>query len=806
MTATSDTGHDTAPRQPRYARSLAALIFAGCALTLAHPALRGLFLVNPSSDQYIAGYAFREFAAQSLKSGEGFPLWNPYLYGGMPYVAAMHGDIFYPTFLLRLVLPTDLAMTWGFIVHVVLAGYFAFLFLRVLGLSYWAAVIGGIAYMLGGNVAGLVSPGHDGKLFIAALTPLALYLLVRFVRDGRLWAWGLLAITVGLAVLSPHPQLLQYMLLSGGAFALVLGFSDIGGARLERRVAVRRLIFALGAVLLGGLMGAIQYLPVTEYVDWSPRAGGKKGWEHAISYSMPPAELINTYLPQFSGILERYWGENGIHLHSEYLGVTVMLLAALAWSRRLAATQRRIMWWATGTLIVAGLWALGGNTPFYRVVYAVVPGTKFFRAPSIMLYVVQFSIAVLAALGAERAIRGDVTRRYMIGWAVLALAVAALASAGGLTSVAVTVADATQADRAIANNSALIAGAWRSALFVGLTLALLLLIVQRRVGAVQAAAGLAAVAVLDLWSIERLYWRFSPQASQLFAPNDVTRYLDRLDQPARVIAAPLGEMTAQRDPYLGASIRGGDGLMVHDQRVTLGYHGNQLDRYDVLAGVASGYQQIGNPNFWALSNSRFFLTNLDSLPIPGAVRVVGPVPSPAGTPLSLFDLPGEQPFAWVAPVIVKADDESVLNTLLDPRFDVRRAALFAPNAAVAGEQVSALPEPLAIDVRVSDYEPGRFAVELSRPAPNGSALVVSENFYPGWSARADGTPVSVWRADMSLMGVALPPNARRLEFTFSSPPFERGRAITLIAFAVALAATLAGYLRPLSRGGAPRES
>ncbi|MGH7693612.1 MAG: hypothetical protein ACRENH_01455, partial [Gemmatimonadaceae bacterium] len=111
MTTETTQARDSHARspQPRYARTIAALIYVAAAFTLAYPALGGMFLINPNSDQYIAGYAFREFAAQSLRSGEGFPLWNPYLYGGMPYVAAMHGDIFYPTFLLRMILPTDVA-------------------------------------------------------------------------------------------------------------------------------------------------------------------------------------------------------------------------------------------------------------------------------------------------------------------------------------------------------------------------------------------------------------------------------------------------------------------------------------------------------------------------------------------------------------------------------------------------------------------------------------------------------------------------------------------------------------------------
>ncbi|MGH7638520.1 MAG: hypothetical protein ACREOK_12805, partial [Gemmatimonadaceae bacterium] len=210
---------------PRHAMAWAALVYAVATILLAYPALWGDFLVWWRSDQYIAGYAFREFAAESLKAGNGFPQWNPYLFGGLPYIAAMHGDIFYPTFLLRMMLPTDVAMTWGFIIHLFLAGLFTFGFLRAYGVGFRGSLVGGLAYMLSGPIAGYASPGHDGKLFVSALFPLALWMIVRGVRDNRAWSWGVLALTIGLAVLSPHPQLLQYMLLVSGAFALFLTLS-----------------------------------------------------------------------------------------------------------------------------------------------------------------------------------------------------------------------------------------------------------------------------------------------------------------------------------------------------------------------------------------------------------------------------------------------------------------------------------------------------------------------------------------------------------------------------------------------------
>jgi len=359
-------------------------------------------------------------------------------------------------------------------------------------------------------------------------------------------------------------------------------------------------------------------------------------------------------------------------------------------------------------------------------------------------------------------------------------------------------------DRTLANKGPLIVGAWRSAIVVTLVAAVLLLAQKGKLTSLQTAVSLGAIVLLDLWSVERAYWRFSPPASVSFAANDITKYLNTLSQPVRVIAAPLAPLpdSVKRDPFLGSGpFYGGDALMVHDIRSPLGYHGNQLDRYDIISARDNGYQSIANPAYWAVTNTQFFLTNTDSLPLPGVTRVMGPVSSPVGTPLHLFKLPGDNVFAWVAPVIVTADDEAVAATLLDPRFDVRRAALFAPDASVKAQQITTLPEPLAIQTTTTGYRPGHFIVELSAPAPAGSALIVSENFYPGWSATADGNPVRVWRADMSLMGVELPTGAKRLEFNFSSQPYETGKLLTLVALALSVGAWLAGAIRSRKRGG-----
>jgi hypothetical protein len=245
--------------------------------------------------------------------------------------------------------------------------------------------------------------------------------------------------------------------------------------------------------------------------------------------------------------------------------------------------------------------------------------------------------------------------------------------------------------------------------------------------------------------------------------------------------------------------------MGHGVRQTLGYHGNELGRFQRLYEGNGETNPVVNPNFWRLTNTRFVLTNLSEFPIPGATRVAGPVRNAAGTMTYLYRLPGDNPPAWVTPLAVRAPDDNVLATVLDPRFDVGRVALFDTATAVPTQPVPAqLPAPLDLAVRVTGRRPDRISLALDRPAPAGATLLVSENYYPEWTARVDGRTVPVGRADLSLIGVALPAGARTVELQFTSPRYERGRAVTLAALALSAGLIGAGLLAERRRSVQPR--
>src|SRR5258706_701521 len=779
-----------APPAPRFAFGWAAIVYAVATLSLGYPALVGSFLVNPDSDQYIAGYAFREFGATMLRTTGHFPLWNPYLFGGMPYVAAMHGDIFYPTFLLRMIMPTDVAMTWGFVIHIFLSGLFTYGFLRALGYSFYGALAGGIAYMMSGQIASSVSPGHDGKLFVSALFPLALWMLYLGFRQAKSWSWGVFALIIGLCVLSPHPQLLQYTLLTCGAYSLFLALTTLDGIKLQRAVALRRLGVALLAVIIGLAMGAVQYLPVREYMSWSPRAGGID-YSAATSYAWPPDELLNAYLPQFSGMLDNYSGSNYIHYHSDYAGVVVLILAGAAFlGLRSDPRRKHIIFWSTA-LVMSLLWSLGGATPFYRIPYAIVPGTKYFRAPATIFFVGTLALALLACAGTERFLQRRVSRKYLVGWAIGGLVIALLASVGVLSSIAESFAHERLLDKVQANKIPLVLGAWRSLAVVLLVLGLWFAMTRGKVSTTLAARGLVFLMALDRWTIDHVYWMFSVPAKVIYAHNTITSVLTAEPQPLRVLPFQIRQ-AQQRDPFLT-----GDALMTHRIRNVWGYHGNQLGRYNELTAFNTADNRVFSPNVLRLTNTQYLLTNIGDLPFVGGTTMVkGPVRNASGDTTYLFRLGAENPYAWVTPVAVKAPDDQVLGTILNPRFDVTRAALFDTSANVTVAQgVQSLPAPLAIKTTVRHYEPGKVQIDLNAPAPQGSSLVVSENYYTGWIAAVDGKPARIGRVDYTMIGVELPAGGRGNQTKFYNPPSPKGKVITWISIALGFLMLGAGALR-----------
>jgi hypothetical protein len=827
MARSPDAGRtDAELAPPPHGSWLAAAIYAISTMLLGYPALAGKFLVTARSDQYIAGYAFRDFAAQSLKAGHGIPQWEPFVQGGMPYIAAMHGDIFYPTALLRWIFPTDVAMTWEFIIHLFLCGLFTFFFLRAWRFGYWSAVIGGLAYLLGGSIAGLASPGHDGKLFVATMLPIGLLLLTRGVRDGRRWAWPAFALVCGLAFLSPHPQLFQYFLLLSGSYTLFLAFAHLDdGRKLPRNVALTRIGLAFVAVVVGVLLGAIQYWPsMIEYTPWSPRSAGHT-WAEATSYSYPIEEILNWYWPNFSGILSDYWGRNGVHLHSDYFGVVALILGGAAFG---STTRRNFRRFWIGVFIVSLIWALGGYTPAYHLIIHV-PYTKFLRAPSTMIYITSFATSVFAAMGVERIAARRVSPKYALGWIIGAAVFGLLMSVGGYSAIVNGVVNSMSgsippqyvqrsAEMGDANRASAIIGVWRSFLFVLLGAGLLWAYLSDRVSRKNAIIGLAALLVVDLWSIERLYWTFSPPARVIFATDPAAAAINadiaKTGEPGRVFQLQLGQGIVTELGYVDRAFSGNK-LWTAGLRVVEGYHGNELGSYQRMVHLTIDSIPVTvTPAFWRHENVRYLYTGADEatmtsvasqLSLPPFVKLAGPVRNTAGSMVYSYRIATDNPPAWVATSVVKAPADAALSTVLNARFDPRTVAIADSSFRdIPAQQLQALPPASPVRASVTSYAPGAIDIKLDQPSTAGQALVVSENYFPGWHATANGKTAPTGLTNYNLIGVSLPAGATSVELRFTDAAYVKGRRVTVVVLVIAVVWLAAALITDRRGAESPR--
>ena len=164
-------------------------------------------------------------------------------------------------------------------------------------------------------------------------------------------------------------------------------------------------------------MGAIQFASLIKYIASSPRAGGGQGgYEFAIQFSMPLEELMNTYLPQFSGILDellgpqlhplpqRVSGRGGADPH----GVRVLRCGPRAPpSHSLLAHHRDRC-----DPLVARRIDARSTTLCTRSSRARSSSAR----PSMMFFLSAFSVAVLAAEGVENVLRRTVPTGYLVTW------------------------------------------------------------------------------------------------------------------------------------------------------------------------------------------------------------------------------------------------------------------------------------------------------------------------------------------------------------------------------------------------------
>lgn len=473
-------------------RGEGAWAFAACAGAVALAA--GLFydfwtprVFLGAYDIYTQEYLRWEWGWRCVFEYVRLPLWNPYLFGGYPFVATFGFCPFYPPAWLCVALPTSLALTTRFAMSLAIGAVGFYALARALGVRPALALAAALLYESGAHVATLAYPGHLHKVEAIAWCPWAMAAAVMLARRGDLrWAVGLGA-AWALQMLASHAQIFYATFWMATLYVL-------GALACERRwrFAARPLGgLALAGILAGGLAAA-QLLPGRAMARESNRAGGLD-LESAAFGALPPEEFFEAALPSFRGdstgslaiaapragtsdakAVLPYVGrwhaskeQSAERLVSDYAGVWAVLLALAG----LALGRGRARWFFFASGVAAALISVGQATPLFAWAHRLVPGFSQFRSPATFAIGLHVSLFALAALGteacAERVSESSRRRRVWIVGALLCAGVGGVVGwgvlRGWLSSAPAALGDPERAW--LAARSILMEIAWRHVAF-----------------------------------------------------------------------------------------------------------------------------------------------------------------------------------------------------------------------------------------------------------------------------------------------------------------------------------------------------
>jgi hypothetical protein len=379
-------------------RKRAAAAFALLALPLVYffPAVLGKVTLAPG-DGWTQILGIRILIGNMLAQGQ-LPLWDPYIFGGMPLLASIQPGALYPATWLFAVLPPRPAMNVMVVTtyHVALIG--TYLYGRRVGMSRVGALLAGVTFTFGGYM--IAHLGHTNRIAAAAWLPWALLALEELRLRLRLRWVALGALFVALQMFAGEPQMSFYTILVAGAYGL---FSLVWRRGGESR---RRFLFGAAAMsVCGALLAMVQLLPAREMLKLGER--DHIDYDYFTQFSFPPRQIFSLLAPYFFGGAAMppyrvpYWGLWNLTETCGYAGLIALMLASIAViSQRSAESRDRLIWfWA---LCAAGALFLsfGGYLPFKinKVLYHA-PVYKLFRASGRHMFEFTFAVGILAGFG-----------------------------------------------------------------------------------------------------------------------------------------------------------------------------------------------------------------------------------------------------------------------------------------------------------------------------------------------------------------------------------------------------------------------
>lgn len=767
------------------------------------------------------------FSGRSFNAGD-FPLWNPHLFGGMPYAADIQSGLFYPLNIIFFWLGYPInyfKLEMLVVLHYWLAAAFTYALLRSLNLQRWPSFTGATIFAFCGFATAHL--GHLPMFETATWFPLILLAVNQAVRRKSLawsvgtglllavdflaghfqlftyntyamlgfWAalaWYLQPTTTPFSIESSRPEKSYQPYKSTAISALNLGskrrFLSLITGNTHRRWWLTQGGLAMVAMLV--MLGAtlVQLWPFYELGNLSVRSG--ISYETSTQFGVWPIGLLELLLPNvFSTNPTNYYGAWSNTEVLGYLGLFGYLLAGVG---LLVGRQPKVYSWFFGSMALLGLlFSLSGFTILQGWLYQFVPALKLMRASGRFLVWFDFGGAVVAAFGMQALLkwlkepfelaRPSFARTLKWIWRGTGLALV------GLLLVPLPLLYSTILTNPGNNNDLLIRGInglVMAAIILGLSAILLRGVYLRTLSSNQGASLMLALVVFDLFSANA---SFNPTPSNVavgFENDPVASFLQQQDPSNQYRIDVTGSSATQVWQPDTADVYGRDDV----QGV---FNPLQLANYDTLWNevVKQGKDYRATPAYALFNVGYVVARNKEDPPAPQFQTVFKD--TRAGVNLNVDKNNLALPRAWLVHQAVVQPNAATLKTLLSADFKPTQTVYLAGGKALNG-LTSASP---AEKVQLVSESNNR--LELQANLDSEGYVVISQAYYPSWKVQVDNTAATFQNADYAFGAVLLAPGQHIIKLEFAPTSFLVGGLVSGVVWLVSVAFLLITLIRHL---------
>ncbi len=756
-------------------------------------------------------FYWRYFGFNTLAKGI-IPLWNPYIYGGTPFVGGLQSAIFYPLNLIYLIFPIHVAINYSIILHVFLSGVFTYLYLRFIKLSpkseivrlsahdevrnpkfytdrlsRSSCIVAAIIFMFCAPQIFHVYPGHLPNLCTMIWMPLILLFSELFIRSRNFLYAFFGGAAVAFNILAGHPQYFFYTAIAIVAYFIIRIIQEFREHRHWKYVGYHAAgIFIIYTI--GVLLTAIQLLPAFEMIKHSTRQTLSYEWVGQFSFA--PENFITLFIPEFFGdsLKTPYWGRYYLWEMSLYIGILPLMLCLLAsfYNRNTFTKTFLIM------ALITTILALGKFTPLFKVLYSVVPGFNMFRGNSKFIFIIAFSLSVLSGIGAEYLRNTIFTKKkistffYITSGIVAAISLFLLifflfrtgyGTWHGIINKIYLLGDRystlpnlkdpefLRATFAIATKSAV-----KFIILMILSLLVIGLWINGRLKRQIIIPITLALIFGDLWFFGNQYM-VTFDSRQCFWDKEVTSIMK--DNPATSRITTVGHFELNQG-------------MAHDISNIGGYDANVIKEYSEFINLSDG-KPLDTPNIVMEVRQISKLTNLLNLKyilLPANVMIEHPAIKRVfnNSKYALFDNTQAIPRTFIV-------HEAKTLHGRDTTFKELASSEFNPLKCVILEEPSKLTRSISSEnyqqepnPTIVEYSPNRVTIKAT--LFEDGYLVLGDTFYPGWNAYVDGKKSKILKTDYVMRSVFLEKGEHVVKFVYEPKSFTIGMVISLTSIII----------------------